>query len=78
MQRSPTEPAIGTPQPATVVGGWMVAARGGRVWLHRAWPAADGDLIPDAAERLAAALRWAAVEARWPADRSWTPTDQGR
>jgi hypothetical protein len=48
------------------------------VWLHRAWPAADGDLTPDAAETLAAALQRAAVEARRAPDRSWTPTKQGR
>jgi hypothetical protein len=73
-----TQPAS-RPQPATVVvDGWTVRSRAGRVWLHRAWPATDGDLTPAAAERLAAALRRAAVEARRPADRSWTPTDQGR
>jgi hypothetical protein len=71
-----TEPAR-TPRPATTVDGWTVSARGGRVWLHRAWPAADGDLTPAAAERLAAALRQAAVQARRAPDRSWTPTNQG-
>jgi hypothetical protein len=65
-------PAI-TRGPAAVVGGWTVAGHAGWVWLHQAWPAADGDLTPAAAETLAAALLWAAVEARRPPDRSWTP-----
>ena len=53
-------------RPAAVVGGWAVAARWGRVWLHRAWPDADGDLSPDAAEALAAALELAADDAHRP------------
>jgi hypothetical protein len=36
-------PAI-TRGPAAVVGGWTVAGHAGWVWLHQAWPAADGDL----------------------------------
>jgi hypothetical protein len=68
----------GRPRPATVVGGWTVAAASGRVWLHYAWPDSDGDLTPAAAERLAAALLRAAVKARRPLDRSWTPSNQGR
>lgn len=67
-----------TPQPATVVGGWTVTTRPDRVWLHHTWPAADGDLTPAAAETLAGALLRAAVEARRPLDRSWTPSNQGR
>jgi hypothetical protein len=63
---------------AAAVGGWTVTSRHGRVWLHHAWPAADGDLTPDDAETLAAALLRAAVEARRPLDRSWTPSNQGR
>jgi hypothetical protein len=63
---------------ATVVGAWTVRGRAGRVWLHHAWPGADGDLTPDAAETLAGALLRAAVEARRPLDRSWTPTRKGR
>jgi hypothetical protein len=70
-------PAI-TRGPAAVVGGWTVAGHAGRVWLHHAWPAADGDLTPAAAETLAAALLRAAAEARRPPDRSWTPGNQGR
>jgi hypothetical protein len=64
------------PRPATVVGGWTVASRAGRVYLH-----ADGDvgaLRPEVARELAAALLRAAVEARRPPDRSWTPSTQGR
>jgi hypothetical protein len=67
-----------TPGPAAVVGGWAVAGRGGRLWLHHAWPDADGDLTPAAAETLAAALLRAVVEARRAPDRSWTPSNQGR
>jgi hypothetical protein len=74
----PTESAS-RPRPApTAVGGWTIAAREGRVWLHHAWPTADGDLTPAIAEMLAAALLRAAVEARRPSDRSWTPSNQGR
>jgi hypothetical protein len=82
QRQAATEDRTVTPasksRPATVVGGWTVTARPGRVWLHPAWPDADGDLTPDAAETLAAALLRAAVEARRPLDRSWTPTNQGR
>jgi hypothetical protein len=53
-------------RPAAVVGGWTVAARSDRVWLHHARPDADGDLSPDAAEALAAALELAADDARRP------------
>jgi hypothetical protein len=67
---------LSTPRPATVVGGWTVSGKGGRVWLHHAWPAADGDLTPDAAETLAAALSRAAADAR-PAGGSWTRHPQG-
>jgi hypothetical protein len=63
---------------AAAVGGWTVAGMHGRVWLHHAWPAADNDPTPDAADALAAALRRAAVEARRPSDRSWTPSPQRR
>jgi hypothetical protein len=52
------------------VGGWTVTSRPGRVWLHRAWPTADGDLSPAAAEALAVALLRAAVEARHRPDGS--------
>jgi hypothetical protein len=65
-----TEPAS-SPRPATVVGGWTVCGRAGRVWLHRDGDG-DGDLSPATAERLATALRRAAAEARRPPDRSWT------
>lgn len=66
------------PQPVTVVGGWTVAGRSGRVWLHHAWPGGDGDLTPAAAETLAGALLRAAVEARRAHERSWTPSRKGR
>jgi hypothetical protein len=70
---------LSTPRPATVVvGGWTVTSRAGRVWLHHAWPAADGDLTPAAAARLAAALTRAAAEARRDPDRSWTPSKKRR
>jgi hypothetical protein len=65
-------------RPAAAVAGWAVTSRPGRVWLHHAWPGADGDLTPAAAETLAAALLRAVVEARRAPDRSWTPSDQGR
>jgi hypothetical protein len=74
MRSPPDDPQ----RPAVVVSGWAVASRPGRVWLHPAYAGIDGDLSPDAAERLAGALLRAAVEARRPSDRSWTPTDQGR
>jgi hypothetical protein len=78
VKLSAAEPAAGTLRPATVVvGGWTVTCRGGQVWLHRTWPAADGDLTPAAAETLAAALLRAAVETRRGPDRSWTPSNQG-
>jgi hypothetical protein len=77
VKLAPTAPAS-RPRPATVVGGWTVTTLPGRVWLHRAWPAADGDLTPDAAETLADALLRAAVEARRAPGRSWTPSRKGR
>jgi hypothetical protein len=64
----PTEPTR-KPRPAAVVAGWSVRGRAGRVWLHRDGDG-DGDLTPAAAERLAAALRRAAAEARRAPDRS--------
>jgi hypothetical protein len=56
-------------RPAATVRGWRLSSRPGRVWLHPD-PGGDGDLIPAAAETLAAALLRAAVEARRPPDRS--------
>jgi hypothetical protein len=53
---------------AAVVGGWVVAARPGRVWLHPVSLVADGDLTPDAAEALAAALVLTTEDARRPHD----------
>jgi hypothetical protein len=76
VKLSPARPGCPA-RPATVVSGWTVAGSGGRVWLHRAWPAADGDLTPAAAETLAVALKRAAAQARRAPDRSWTPSNEG-
>jgi hypothetical protein len=60
----PTEPTR-KPRPATVVAGWTVRGRAGRVSLYRDGDG-DGDLTLAAAETLAGALLRAAAEARRP------------
>lgn len=49
---------------ATNIGGYTIAVRGRRVWLHLQDPDRDGDLTVTQAEALAAALQACAGKAR--------------
>ena len=57
-------PVVVTELYATSIGGYSVAVRGRKVWLHRTDPDRDGDLTPTQALALAAALQACADKAK--------------